>query len=150
MLYPFWRRNPYIVPLLCTRSVKKIFMLYCASFCLEELCAVYFKFAQWVELAVGKREIQSGVPGPGPVWRCQGQLGVPGPVWECQGQSGVPGPVRMCQGHWGARANLACQGQSGVPGPLRACQSKSEVPTPIWGAGVNLECQCKSRVPGDV
>ena len=63
---------------------------------------------------------QSDMPGPRPVWRCQGQS-----IWRCQGQSGVPGPI------WGARASrgapkrvrsatasLGCQNQSGMPVPV--------------------------------
>ena len=107
----------------------------------------YFKFVQWVELAGVKISSQSGVPRPGPVWRCQGQSGVPGRIQWCQGQSGS------------ARASLGCQGQSGVPGPVKVasaslvCQGQSGVPEPIWSPTASLDCQCQvcqgqSGVPG--
>ena len=93
----------------------------------------------------GKLWGQSRVPGPVPVWACQGL------VWTCQGwsgraraslgsqgQSGAPGPI------WGARA------RSGVPGPVWGCQGQSGAPGPVWDARASLGNQGQFRVPGVV
>ena len=111
----------------------------CATRCAMPCCRnvtrsalVYFNFAQWEGFEGLEISSQSGVPGPRPVWRCQGQSGVQGRVW--QGQSGLPEPV------WAARGSLECQYKSRVP-------RQSEVPKPVWGANANLGCQRQCEMP---
>ena len=116
---------------------------------------IYFKFAEWLRLAEHaelKICSQSGVPGPGPVWRCHGQSGVPGRVWGaraslgCQGQSGcaratgVPGQI------WRARVSLGCQGHDGRAKASLKSQRQFGVPESIWNASASLEYQGKSEV----
>ena len=102
-------------------------------------CGSGLDLKNWMNL------FQSRVPGPGPVWRCQGQSGVPGPirmpgpVWGvdaslgCQRQSGMPAQV------WGAKVSLKCLGQSGANTNLR-CHRQCEMPGPIWDARANVKC----------
>ena len=50
-------------------AVFLFFTLYKDLF-LVTLAVIYFKLEQWVELAGLEVSSQSGVPRPGPVWRC--------------------------------------------------------------------------------